>query len=108
MDRVEIFGQCSVNEFNEMDFSKSEKLMGDLYPKFDNFCRFLQRETSEGGSFEKNVVNSVSCDINNEGIAFHVHLTDGNTKDISFSNEDTETVDENTKVVIQYKEEISE
>ena len=47
-------------------------------------------------------------DIDNEGIAFHIHLTDGNTKDISFSNEDTETVDENTKVVIQYKEEISE
>ena len=49
MDRVEIFGQCSINEFHEMDFAKSEKLMGDLYPKFDSFCRFLQRETSEGG-----------------------------------------------------------
>lgn len=104
MDRVEIFGQCSVNEFNEMDFSKSEKLMGDLYPKFDNFCRFLQRETSEGGSFEKNIVNSVSCDINDEGVSFHVHLTDGNTQDINFSKDEEEKVDENSKVIIQYSE----
>lgn len=94
MDRVEIFGQCSINEFNEMDFSKSEKLMGDLYPKFDSFCRFLQRETSEGGSFEKDIVDSVSCDIGKSDVSFHVHLHDGNTHDINFSNDDKESEDE--------------
>ena len=94
MDRVEIFGQCSINEFHEMDFSKSEILMGDLYPKFDSFCRFLQKETSEGGSFEKDIVDSVSCDIENRDVSFHVHLHDGNTYDINFSNDDKELKDE--------------
>ena len=87
MDRIEIFNQLSMDEFQNLNMERSKKLIGSCYDQFNSFCNYLKNETRPGGSLE-NIVKSVSCDMTTDTVEFSAFLCDGSEHKIHFDTPD--------------------
>lgn len=91
MDRIELFKELSLNDLREYDSSKAENLIGPYYDQFSGFCDFLRSGIGEIYDNEKDeaipIVQSVSCNIDQDGIRFELKMQNGIEKEVYFSKE---------------------
>lgn len=83
---MQLFRDLSTDEFHNFDAAKQENLLGPYYMAFSGFCDFLQRATSDGGELD-GLVESMSCDIQDDGIRFDLNLNTGVKREVFFSKD---------------------